>query len=224
MADSHGALNNPQWLRDSRGVDPGESAPLDPWIGRHRGHIMMVLCGLVLLGAVAFLLRYPPLPRGAVLQIATALPTSTPIPTSTPAPLRVYVSGAIAYPDVYQLPPGSIAKDALFAAGGALPGADLARINLAQQLFDQQQVHISLAGEPLLPQTQFSPSGNDCVDLNTATLGEFDELPGIGPVYAQRIVEYRAAHGPLKDVEELSQVKGIGPITLEKIRDLVCVH
>jgi len=202
---------------------------VDGWIERHRSHIMIVLCTLIFLGAAVFLLRRPPSPQGPVLQIATAPPTLTPVPTSTPAPLRVYVSGAVAHPDVYQLPPGSIVKDAVATAGGALPGADLARVNLAQQLFDQQQVHVPLAGETPPPvsssaQVRSPSSSNDCVDINSATLEELDGLPGIGPTYAQRIIEYRKDQGSFQDVEELTQVKGIGPATLEKIRDLVCVR
>lgn len=203
---------------------------MDGWIERHRGYIMVILLEIVLLGVAVFLLRRPTLPQGPVLQIATVPPTLTPVPTSTPAPLRVYVSGAVAHPDVYQFPAGSVIKDALAAAGGALPGADLARVNLAQQLFDQQQVHVPQAGETPPPANSSagirspSSSDSDCVDINSATLEELDRLPGIGPTYAQRIIEYRTAHGPFRDVEELIQVKGIGPATVEKVRDLVCIR
>jgi len=202
---------------------------MDGWIERYRGYIMLTLCNIVLLGAVVLLLRRPPSIQGPVLQIATAPPTPTSRPTSTPAPLRVYVSGAVAHPDVYQLPPGSIVKDALAAAGGPLPEADLAHINLAQQLFDQQQVYVPLAGETPLPisypaSSQSLASGSGCVDINSASMEELDRLPGIGPTYAQRIIEYRTIHGPFQNVEELTKVKGIGSATLEKIRDLVCVR
>lgn len=202
---------------------------MNGWIERYRGYIMLTLCYIILLGAAVLLLRRPSPPQGPVLQIATAPPTSTPRPTSTPAPLRVYVSGAVAHPDVYQLPPGSIVKDALAAAGGPLPDADLAHINLAQQLSDQQQVYVPLAGEAPLPishpaDSQSLASSGGCVDINSASLEELERLPGIGPTYAQRIIEYRTTYGPFQDVEELTQVKGIGPVTLEKIRDLVCVR
>ena len=202
---------------------------MDGWIERHRSQIMIVLCNVLLLGATVFLLRRPPSSEGAVMQIATAPPTPTPAPTSTPAPVRIYVSGAVPHPDVYQLPPGSIVKDAVTAAGGSLPTADLARVNLAQQLRDQQQVHIPLVGETPAPvgssvQASIHSSGGDCVDINSATLEELDELPGIGPAYAQRIIEYRTAHGSFQNVEELTQVKGIGPATLQEIRDLACVR
>ncbi|MEA3345120.1 MAG: ComEA family DNA-binding protein [Chloroflexota bacterium] len=202
---------------------------MDGWVERHRSHIMIVLLNLISLGAAVLLLRRPPSPQGSVLQIATAAPTPTAVPTSTPSPLRVYVSGAVVHPDVYQLPHGSIVKDALAAAGGTFPDADLARINLAQQLLDQQQVHVPRAGETPLPITpaaeaQSSSSNSGCVDINTATSGELEDLPSIGPVYAQRIVEYRTDHGPFSAVEDLTQVKGIGPATLEKIRELVCVR
>lgn len=200
---------------------------MDGRVERYRGLIMIVLLVVILLGMAAFLWRRPPSPQGPVLQIATAAPTPTLVPTFTPAPLRVYVSGAVAHPDVYRLPPSSIVKDALSAAGGALPDADLVRINLAQQLFDQQQVHIPLAGETPPPASSparlRSPSlGSDCVDINSATLRDLDGLPGIGPAYSQRIIEYRTAHGPFQDVEELLEIKGIGPATLEEIRHLIC--
>ena len=87
------------------------------WIERYRGLIMVILVVVISLGVATFLWRRPPSPQGPVLQIATAAPTTTHVPTSTPGPLRVYVSGAVAHPDVYRLPPGSIVKDALAAAG-----------------------------------------------------------------------------------------------------------
>ena len=202
---------------------------MDGWITRHRSHIMIILFNTVLLGAAVFLLRRPPSSQGPVLQIATPPPTLTPVPTSTPGPLRVYVSGAVAHPDVYQLPPDAIVRDALSAAGGGLPDADLARINLARQLLDQQHIHVPLTGEIAPPadsseEGRSLPSQSGCVNINTATSEELDRLPGIGPTYAQRIIDYRAAHGAFQDVEELTQVKGIGPSTLEKIRDLICVR
>jgi competence protein ComEA len=210
-------------------VEMRGSPRVDGWIERHRGYVMIVLLCLVVLGVVAFLMRSSPSPQRAVLDIATAPPTLTPVPSSTPGPLRVYVSGAVARPDVYQLAPGCIVKDALKAAGGALPSADLVRINLALQLFDQQQVHVPLAGETPPPvgepaEARSSSPETDCVDINHATLEELDGLPGIGPVYAQCIVEYRAEHGSFEDVGELIEISGIGPATLEKIRDLACVR
>jgi len=202
---------------------------LDGWIERHRSQIMFLLGNVILVGAAVLVLRRPPSPQGPVVQIATALPTPSPLPTSTTAPLRVYVSGAVAHPDVYELLAGSIVKDAVTAAGGALPGADLARVNLAQQLHDQQQVHIPLVGETPAPlsspgQSPIHSPGGGCVDINSATLEELDELPGIGPVYAQRIIEYRTAHGSFQDIEDLIRVKGIGPATLQEIRDLICIR
>jgi competence protein ComEA len=136
----------------------------------------------------------------------------------------VYVSGAVARPDVYVLPPNSVVKDALSSAGGSLPRADLSQINLAREVFDQQHVHVPLIGET--PPAQLAPpaAGPSCVNVNAASLEELETLPGIGPTYSRAIIEYRQANGPFRDVEELAQVRGIGPTTLELIRDLVCLQ
>ncbi|MGQ9468181.1 MAG: SLBB domain-containing protein [Anaerolineae bacterium] len=92
---------------------------------------------------------FTPHPRGRPITVITPEPTATPTPTPTPAPLRVYVTGAVQAPDVYLLPVGSLVKDAVLAAGGPAPDADLDRINLARQLEDQQQIYVPRRGGDL---------------------------------------------------------------------------
>jgi competence protein ComEA len=203
---------------------------VDGWTGRYRATIFIILVAVILLGVAAFLWRRPPSAYdGPIIQIASVAPSAAPTPTSTPSPLRVYVSGAVAHPDVYRLPPSSIVKDAVAAAGGALSGADVVRVNLAQELCDQQQIHVPLQGETPpsidIPMEIRSPSrAVGCMDINTATQQELDGLPGIGPAYAQRIIAYRVEHGPFQNVEDLVQIRGIGPAVMDEIRDMICVR
>ncbi len=124
---------------------------------------------------------------------------------------------------MYTLAPGSIVEDAVFAAGGFLPNADSSRLNLAAPLTDGQELRIPAQNPTPLPGTPApasTPTGKK-INLNTASLEELDTLPGIGPVLAQRIIEYRQTVGPFQSVDDLLHVKGIGPALMEKIRDLV---
>jgi len=204
---------------------------MSDWLQRYRGYILITLVYLLISGGMVLFLRRPAPPA-----IVITTPTSTPLPeptvTPTPAPLRVYVTGAVVHPDVYLLATGSIIRDALVAAGGATSNADLNRINLAQQVYDQQQIYVPRLGEenppiPLpapLPSTTSSsvqPTGK--VNINTATAEELDTLPGIGPAIAQRIIEYRQANGTFQSIEEIKNVSGIGDKLFERLKDLITV-
>jgi competence protein ComEA len=129
---------------------------------------------------------------------------------------------------VYTLPASARVADALAAAGGATPEADLVRLNLARRLHDEEQIHVPRKGEPTFtPPTvaSFSSNGGSTgkVNINTASVVELDALPGIGPGYAQRIVDYREQHGPFRTIEDLQKVPGIGPATFARIRDRITV-
>ncbi len=142
------------------------------------------------------------------------------------APARevvVHVAGAVSLPGLYRLPEGSRTDDAIAAAGGAKPKAALDLVNLAAPLADGQQIVVPLRGSAeAVAGTDAgvaAPAGK--VRLNSATLEQLDELPGIGPVTAQQILDYRDANGAFRSVEELDAVPGIGPARLEQLRPLV---
>ncbi len=134
----------------------------------------------------------------------------------------VYVSGAVASPGVLTLPASSRVIDAITAAGGATPEADLESINLARVIVDGEQIRVGVVGEsPPVTSEAGTPAGT-CIRLATATEAELQTLPGIGPALATRIISYRATHPRLSTVEELDEVPGIGPSLIEKIRPGVC--
>ncbi len=134
----------------------------------------------------------------------------------------VYVSGAVASPGVLTLPTSSRVIDAITAAGGATPEADLESINLARILVDGEQIRVGIVGESPPAASEAGTPAGTCVRLTTATEAELQTLPGIGPALAQRIISYRATHPRLSTVEELDDVPGIGPSLIEKIRPGVC--
>lgn len=174
--------------------------------------------------ALAWLAACAPAPI-VVVPPPTLAPTAAP----TPAPIRVYVSGAVSHTGVYTLPARSLVQDALQAAGGAGAEADLERINLAQELRDQQQVHVPRKGESAQPPAPAPGAGTGAapaqgrININTATLDDLDKLPRIGPATAQRIIDYRTQHGPFKQIQDLKNVSGIGDATFDGIKDLITV-
>lgn len=169
---------------------------------------------------------------------ATAAPAPTLAPTATGGPLRVYVSGAVAHPAVYELSPGSILDDAVRAAGGFAAGADTAAVNLAQPAADGMQVHVpsldeALATPPVVslpsqaaatvPSRMGGVTIGGLVNINTATQTDLEMLPGIGPSTAADIIAYRAANGPFAAIEAIMDVPGIGEGKFEAMRDLITV-
>jgi competence protein ComEA len=183
--------------------------------------LLIVLAFVVLLGVVVLFRVMRPQPPPIIIHTATPPPSPEPTPTVRPA--RVYVSGAVLRPDVYTLGPDSIVKDAILAAGGPTQDADLDRINLALPVVDGQQIYVPRLDEGTLPVQPASrlPTVIVRVNINTADLMALDSLPGIGPAIAQRILDYREAHGPFSRIEDITNVPGIGPATLENLRDLI---
>ena len=139
----------------------------------------------------------------------------------------VHVDGAVGAPGVYALGGEPRVNDAIVAAGGLAEGADTSGINLAARLSDGEKVHVPLVGEAPQAGTEPAsgePGGSDGpVNLNTATVEELDELPGVGEATALAIVEDRERNGPFSSPEDLMRVSGIGEKKFEKLEGLVCV-
>ena len=154
-----------------------------------------------------------------------------PPPTATPTPIRVHLIGAVNAPGVYELPRGSILQDALNAAGGLTPSAEAGRLNLAKPLNDGEQIVIPEALAPGQPTSTpdprvplpTAPSPAGLININTATQAELESLPEIGPATAQRIIEYRNANGPFFAIDDIQNVRGIGPATFEAIKPFITV-
>jgi competence protein ComEA len=136
----------------------------------------------------------------------------------------VHVVGAVREPGLYKLRDGSRVADAVERAGGATPKADLALVNLAAPVADGTQVVVPARAPPSATSAaggRTAEARAGPVHLNTATVDELDALPGVGPVTAQKIVDFRQANGAFTSVDELDAVPGIGPTRLEELRKLV---
>jgi len=154
-----------------------------------------------------------------ILWITASPPRGKPVTLATRQPnqlISVYISGEVVNPGVYQLPPGSRIKDAIEIAGGFLSTADIDSINLAALLIDSSHVNI-------MPLLRNKNSQIYVININSATEVELETLPGIGATFAKNIVDYRSENGPFMRIEEIQKVPGIGPITFDKIKDLISI-
>jgi competence protein ComEA len=191
--------------------------------------------------------RPVPLRMAAATASATTSPSADAVSASPSAPtglattaprsaaagtVLVHVVGQVRHPGVVRLPAGARVEQALEAAGGATSKADLVRVNLARPVVDGEQIVVPKPGEAMTGAAGVvgGPLGSGSttaaaapVDLNTAGLAELDSLPGVGPVLAQRILDWRAQNGRFSTVDELGEVSGIGEKVLENLRPLVRV-
>jgi len=182
-----------------------------------------------------WLLRIPPPPPEASLTFAgttvaaRAAADLTPISVSSMS-ITVHVAGAVNNPGVYKLRSGARFNDGVIAAGGATDQADLNSVNLAMLLNDGEQIYILKRNEkPHTITAQRSPSsatggsagsGNSkvaIININTASLAELEQLPGVGPSTAKAIIDYREKNGAFVTVQDLINVRGIGPAKLDEI-------
>jgi competence protein ComEA len=209
--------------------------------------------GLAVVGVVAVLVtvftilndRPPPVVSAKLPPVQMVSSTSPTTGTSGPnpdAPVVVSVVGLVKKPGLVTLTPGMRVSDAVDAAGGPLDGADLIGLNMARKVADGEQILVGIASPAGVTSVMgssisSSPSGvaqappvggtatapGHLVDLNAATLEQFETLPGVGPVTAAAIIAWRNANGRFTNVEQLGEVDGIGPARLAKLHDLVHV-
>lgn len=167
------------------------------------------------------LLLFTSQPRGEAVVL---------LPPPTPKPILVHVTGAVANPDVYSLPPGSHVQDVIDIAGGLLPEAYTDTLNLATKLEDGDKILVPFQPQnnSNLPQESSEPLSNAeakfPININTATIDQLDLLPSIGEVKAQAIIDYRENNGSFVTIEQIQNVSGIGPATFDKIKDLITVN
>jgi len=214
-------------------------------VGRQR--VVLAIVALVALACAAVIwFRGTPRPIDPTMagaQASAAVPVAAPVSSSdglgaAAAVLAVDVVGRVRHPGLVRLPAGSRVIDAIRAAGGAAPGADLDAVNLARKLADGEQLRVPRHGEAavqpgaVLPGAGAGAGGSGAIDpggpaggpidLNTATAEQLDTLPGVGQVTASRIIAWRSAH-PFTSVDDLRQVPGIGDRRFATLKDLVTV-
>lgn len=147
--------------------------------------------------------------------------------STTAARVVAHAAGAVVHPGVYELRAGARVTDLIDAAGGPTPDADVDRLNLAAPVTDGERVYVPRIGEamPSVRSASGAATGEVAgpLDLNTATLEQLDELPGVGPATAKAIIDERDRRGGFRSVDDLLDVRGIGPAKLDAIRDLVRV-
>jgi competence protein ComEA len=194
---------------------------------RHLIVIALVLvAGLTWAGCSVLRSRPEPVPERSTQTpgLTTGTPVTAPSPTTAkPAQttLVIHVAGKVRRPGLIHTKSGNRVADALEAAGGALPGTDLSTLNLARPLTDGEQI---LVGTPNLPPANSSttrpatPTATGPIDLNTATIDQLDDLPGVGPVLAQRILDYRTEHGRFTTIDQLQEVSGVGTKKYEDLK------
>ena len=153
-------------------------------------------------------------PQETALKLETA-----PVQGKTLA--KVYVSGAVALPGIYQVEPGLRVADVLALAGGADENADLQKVNLAQKCKNGMQVKVpsrKIVSAKNQSSRAVAGTGSPAIFLNAASEAELDRLPGISPVLARRIVQYRTEHGEFHSLQELLQIPGVNEILLERLQ------
>lgn len=138
-------------------------------------------------------------------------------PLTSTANVFVHVSGEVINPGIYQLPANSRLFDAVFAAGGFTDQAQADSVNLARPINDGEQIKVAKIGEISVQSDQ----SQSTISLNSATLNQLDQLPGIGATLAQRIIDWREQNGGFSRISDLRKVSGIGPKLYESIKTLV---
>lgn len=186
---------------------------------------LVAVVGVTVAGAGFWYVRSLPAPvqvRSGPSGALVVAPTASASPATV---ILVDVAGWVRRPGVYEFAEGARVIDAIDAAGGARPGAVLSSLNLAAPLVDGTQILVVRQGADVPAPIEGGGGvvAGGLVNVNTATLDQLDTLPGIGPVTAQAIIDYRTESGPFTSVDQLDDVSGIGEVTLAEIQDLVTV-
>jgi competence protein ComEA len=200
-------MSLPERLRELARVSPAEVA------------LAAVLAAVVVAGSFVVSRRAPQPPAPPLRLERAAVPTASP----APPPVLVHVTGHVVRPGIYPLPAGSRVNDALAAAGGPAPGGEPHALNLAAPVADGEQVVVPPAGTAPVPRAPggSGPAAGTTVDLNIATQAQLEQLPGIGPKLAQRILAHRQRKGRFSSPRDLLQIEGFGPRKLAGLEDLV---
>jgi competence protein ComEA len=198
----------PHWLR-AGAFAPSPEALL--WLAA-AGAVVLLLMAYVLL-------HHRPAP------VASAPPpvsdVTAPLPSPSPVGIVVDVGGRVRKPGLVTLPQGARVADAIAAAGGALHQHDLVAVNLAARVSDGELLLVGVPGG--VAGGAGGSGGAGPIDLNSASVDQLDALPGVGPVLAQRIVDYRQQHGSFASIDDLNNVPGIGPAKFAELKPLVAV-
>ncbi|MET9672929.1 ComEA family DNA-binding protein [Streptomyces sp. NPDC006482] len=209
----------PLWVQTRCGLEPRALAALTV--------VLLVAVGLA--GGCFWTGRSEQVRAPEIVRAAAVASAPVPPPATAPGagPLAggtkvvVDVGGKVRRPGVLTLPAGARVADALRAAGGAKPGADLTGINRARVLMDGEQVLVGLPGVPVGGSGAGAGGPGAPLSLNAATVEQLDTLPGVGPVLAQHIVDHRTEHGGFRAVDELREVNGIGERRFADLEPLV---
>ena len=216
------AGGGPEVRPESRLPGPGAFDP-----GRRGVRALAVVAVVVVLGAAGWAWRSRPQSEPVAPLVTEAAPTGDPRASGS-GELVIAVAGKVRKPGLVRLPAGSRLADAVQAAGGALPGVDVALLNPARKVTDGELIVVGVTPPPV-PGGAAGPAAGGAapaagpLNLNTATLAQLDALPGVGPVLAQRILTHRDQHGGFRSVGDLRQVDGIGDARYEQLKDLVTV-
>jgi len=205
-----------------------ESAVASAGLDVSPARVAATAAAIALVAVAAFMLLRP---AGASPPVEDSLPRAEPssatAPPVTTAEIVVQAAGAVVHPGVYRVPSTARVNDLVQLAGGFTADADPDRVALAAPMTDGERVYVPRVGETPPPvagdgdTAPGAPAGK--VDLNRASLAELETLPGIGPVLAQAIIDYRSAHRGFRSVDELADVRGIGPARMEQLRPLVTI-
>ena len=198
------------WIRLKLAEAIGGKQPLNKKI---------LLAVATLIAAVVFLINGFSSSSGEKLVVTSEPPAEN--LEVRPATIFVHIVGEVASPGIYQLDSGSRIVDVVFAAGGFSKSADQASINLAREVTDGEQIFVFKVGAA--PQLLGNPSSNGSspISLNRATQAELENLPGVGPALAGRIIDWRTANGGFKKKEDLLNISGIGDKLFAGIKDEV---